>query len=107
MLRQWGCTVVAASSGAEAIERLALCDRVPDAIVCDHRLRGTETGVDAIAALRSEFNADIPALLITGDTSPERMQSIQSTGIPVLNKPLQDHVLIEALLGLVQQKVST
>jgi CheY-like chemotaxis protein len=100
VLRQWGCTVVTATSGAEAIERLSLCDRAPDAIVCDHRLRGTETGVDVIAAIRMEFNSEIPAVLITGDTSPQRIQSILSTGIPVLNKPLQDHVLMDALLRL-------
>jgi signal transduction histidine kinase/CheY-like chemotaxis protein len=100
VLRQWGCTVLTATSGTEAIERLSLCDRAPDAIVCDHRLRGTETGVDVIAAIRMEFNSEIPAVLITGDTSPQRIQSILSTGIPVLNKPLQDHVLMDALLRL-------
>ena len=103
VLRQWGCTVVTATSGAQAIEQLSLCDRAPDAIVCDHRLRGTETGVDVIAALRVEFNSDIPAVLITGDTSPQRIQSIVRTGIPVLNKPLQDHVLMDALLRLLNQ----
>jgi signal transduction histidine kinase len=106
LLRQWGCEVITAASGAEAIERLSQCARVPDAVVCDHRLRGAETGVDVISALRSEFNCDIPAMLITGDTSPERMQSILITGIPVLNKPLLDHVLRDALLGLVNQKLS-
>jgi signal transduction histidine kinase len=100
VLRQWGCTVITASSGAEAVERLSLSDRAPDVIVCDHRLRGTETGVDVIAALRVEFNLEIPALLITGDTSPQRIQSMAVTGISVLNKPLQDHVLKDALLLL-------
>jgi signal transduction histidine kinase len=103
VLRQWGCTVVSAASGAEAIERLSQCDRIPDAIVCDHRLRGTETGIDVIAAIRIEFNSDIPAVLVTGDTSPQRIQSILITGIPVLNKPLQDHVLMDALLRLLNQ----
>jgi signal transduction histidine kinase len=103
LLRQWGCTVVGASSGREAIDRLSGIARVPDAIVCDHRLRGHETGVDVIAALRVEFNCDIPAVLITGDTSPQRIQSILSTGIPVMNKPLQDHVLMDALLRLINQ----
>lgn len=103
VLRQWGCTVVSATSGAEAIERLSQCERAPDAIVCDHRLRGTETGIDVIAAIRIEFNSDIPAVLVTGDTSPQRIQSILITGIPVLNKPLQDHVLMDALLRLLNQ----
>jgi signal transduction histidine kinase/CheY-like chemotaxis protein len=103
VLRQWGCTVVTAASGDEAIQRLSVCDRVPDAIVCDHRLRGTETGIDVIAAIRIEFNNDIPAVLVTGDTSPQRIQSMATTGIPVLNKPLQDHVLMDALLRLLNR----
>jgi CheY-like chemotaxis protein len=100
LLRQWGCVVVTAESGADAIKRLSQCDRAPDAIVCDHRLRDSETGVDVIAALRMEFNCDIPAILITGDTSPRRIQAIQATGIPVLHKPLQSQVLMDALLVL-------
>jgi CheY-like chemotaxis protein len=95
--------VVTAASGDEAIQRLSVCDRVPDAIVCDHRLRGTETGIDVIAAIRIEFNNDIPAVLVTGDTSPQRIQSMATTGIPVLNKPLQDHVLMDALLRLLNR----
>ena len=103
VLRRWGCLVVTATSGQEAVAQLSLSDRVPDVIVCDHRLQGTETGIDVIAAIRSEFNSDIPAVLITGDTSPQRIQSILTTGIPVLNKPLQDHVLMDALLRLLNQ----
>ncbi|MEJ0008946.1 MAG: hypothetical protein WDM77_21925 [Steroidobacteraceae bacterium] len=33
-------------------------------------LREHETGVDVIEALRSEFNEDIPGMLITGDNRP-------------------------------------
>ena len=89
--------MVSGASGAEAIERLSLCERIPDAIVCDHRLRGTETGIDVIAAIRIAFNSENPAVLITGNASPQRIQSMATTGIPVLNKPLQDHVLMDAL----------
>jgi signal transduction histidine kinase len=101
LLEQWGCTVVTAASGAEMVAALGACARVPDAIVCDHRLRGEETGVDAIATLRNEFNSDIPAVLITGDTAQDRIQAIQATGLPILHKPLPDHVLKAALLRLV------
>ena len=105
LLEQFGCTVVTANSGAEAMERLAACPRVPDAIVCDHRLRGTETGVDVIAALRAEFNSDIPALLVTGDTSPQRIKALVSTRLPILHKPFQDRVLIDTLAHLIERAV--
>jgi CheY-like chemotaxis protein len=101
ILTQWGCDVLAANSGAEALEKLATSPRVPDAIICDHRLQNEETGVDVIAALRDEFNLEIPAVLITGDTSPEQIRIITSAALPVLHKPLQSDVLKEMLVKLI------
>ncbi len=106
LLEHWGYQVVAAASGAELIALLAESDCVPDAIVCDHRLRGDETGIDVIFALRNEFNCDIPALLVTGDTSPERIKAIEATGLPVLHKPIQDYALQLALSALLNQSLT-
>jgi hypothetical protein len=66
---------------------------VPDAIISNYRLRDDETGLDVIAKVRREFNVDIPALLITGDTSPDRINSVADADLTVLYKPIQDHVL--------------
>jgi signal transduction histidine kinase/CheY-like chemotaxis protein len=97
LLEQWECTVVAAVSGRSAMEKLSTSPRAPDAIVCDYRLRGGENGMHVIDALRAEFNGDIPALLITGDTGPEHLREIQASGLSVLHKPVQDKALREAL----------
>jgi two-component system, sensor histidine kinase len=97
LLEQWECKVVTAVSGASVIEQLSTSPRAPDAIVCDYRLRGGEDGLAVIDSLRSEFNEDIPALLITGDTGPERLREIQASGLSVLHKPVHDQVLREAL----------
>jgi signal transduction histidine kinase/CheY-like chemotaxis protein len=104
LLEQWQCQVIAARSGRKAIEQLGASPRAPDAIVCDFRLGGGESGLAAIEALRSEFNEDIPALLITGDTGPERLREIEASGLSVLHKPVQEDVLRDALgrlLGVV------
>ena len=100
VLRQWGCEVTVAGSGDEAVALVATSQRVPDVIVCDHRLRDNEYGLEAIDKLRSEFCQDIPALLVTGDTGPDRMVEIKASGIPVLHKPLQPETLRQALLQL-------
>lgn len=97
VLEQWGCTVVAAGSGDEAVALLSLSPRRPDVIVCDYRLREGETGLEAIEKLQAEFCADIPALLVTGDTAPDRIQEIRDSGTPVLHKPLRHGALREAL----------
>jgi CheY-like chemotaxis protein len=97
LLEQWGCEVVTADGGEMARARLCESRRAPDLLICDYRLRGSETGVDVIESLRNEFNADIPAILLTGDTAPERIQKIGSTGLPVLHKPLHEEQLGEAI----------
>jgi CheY-like chemotaxis protein len=101
LLRRWGCEVAVAESGAEALRLASEATRVPDAILCDYRLARHETGVEVIATLRSEFNADIPALLVTGDTAPAQIQRVQASGLPVLHKPLQEHEVRAALGALV------
>jgi len=100
LLEQWGCRVIAAKSVAEAIESLIDCERSPDAILCDYRLQDEENGIDAIECVRNEFNRDIPALLITGDTAPELLYDTLSSGLPVLYKPLQTDELRDALIDL-------
>jgi CheY-like chemotaxis protein/anti-sigma regulatory factor (Ser/Thr protein kinase) len=97
LLEQWECTVVTAVSGSKAMEQLSASPRAPDAIVCDYRLGSGENGLAVIDALRSEFNEDIPALLVTGDTGPERLREIEASGLSVLHKPLQEQTLREAL----------
>ena len=97
LLEQWDCSVVTAVSGRTAMEQLSASPRAPDAIVCDYRLGGGESGLKVIDALRSEFNEDIPALLVTGDTGPDRLREIEASGLSVLHKPVEDRVLRDAL----------
>jgi CheY-like chemotaxis protein len=88
LLSRWHCHVVAAGSGAEMLTNVAGLERLPDLIVSDYRLRGEETGIQVVARLREEFNADIPALIITGDTGPDRLREAQASGLHILHKPL-------------------
>jgi CheY-like chemotaxis protein len=106
LLEGWGCTVVAATSGHALISQLANSQRPPDAMVCDFQLEGHETGVDVISTVRDEFNQDIAALIVTGDTTPDQLSSIANTGLKILHKPLQAHLLKEALCELTHQAVA-
>jgi signal transduction histidine kinase/ActR/RegA family two-component response regulator len=100
LLKQWNCTVIAATSGREALRQLAGVTRPPDVVICDYRLRENEDGVGVVAALRNEFNADIPALLITGDTDPAQIRAIAASGLAVLHKPLREEELNAAICAL-------
>ena len=73
LLTSWGHEVVAAGSGEEVLARLVTYPLRPDLIICDYRLRANENGIAVIERLRSEYNEPIPALLMTGDTAPDRL----------------------------------
>ncbi len=97
ILEQWQCAVLTATSGAAALEQLAASGRIPDALICDFRLRDHETGIDVIESLRAEFNADIPAIIASGDSAPARMREAEANGLRVLHKPFNEHSLRLAL----------
>jgi signal transduction histidine kinase/CheY-like chemotaxis protein len=88
LLRRWKCDVLTAGSGAEMMSKLVAVQRLPDLIVSDYRLRDNENGIQVVETLRSEFNVDIPALLVTGDTGPDRLRDAEASGLPILHKPL-------------------
>lgn len=88
VLRKWQCEVTVAGSLVELQACFRSSDRVPDLIISDYRLRGNENGIQVISAIRQEFNVDIPAVLITGDTGPDRLREAQASGLPLLHKPL-------------------
>ncbi|WP_136416935.1 AAA family ATPase [Herbaspirillum sp. ST 5-3] len=103
LLEQWGCTVVTALSGREALASLSLSMRAPDVLICDYRLRLSENGLDVIRMLQSEFNLDIPVLIITGTITPARMKEITLSGVPVLHKPVNAASLRKSLLQIVER----
>ena len=59
-----------------------------DFILSDFRLE-RKNGVDFIQAIREEFNLDIPALILTADTSPKHLLVFKELGIQVLFKPVE------------------
>jgi CheY-like chemotaxis protein/anti-sigma regulatory factor (Ser/Thr protein kinase) len=89
MLGEWGLEVASADSGAMILGKLASVERRPDLILCDYRLRNGESGIEVIREIRDEFNAEIPAALITGDTGPERLKEARASGLPLLHKPVK------------------
>lgn len=86
LLQSWGCHVVTAKSGSEALANLG--SKSPDLIISDFHLTDGRTGVEAIALLRSTFSKQIPALLISGDISPARLQEANDCGHHLLHKPV-------------------
>jgi signal transduction histidine kinase len=102
VLQGWGCETILAASENEALEKLQDSE-APHAIISDYRLRDGKNGAQAIAILRSKFGYAIPAMIVTGDTDPERLREAQASGVALMHKPLQPAKL-RAYLRTVQRR---
>jgi CheY-like chemotaxis protein len=88
MLEMWGCNVLCVAGGAEAVAALREHLRDPDLVVCDYRLGGKETGLDAIDAVRAAAGRDIPAIILTGDVGAVDPDHIRLRGLALAYKPI-------------------
>lgn len=87
LLRQWGCQVECASSGAGALARLGAPGARFDVLLCDLQLAGEEDGMDVIDAARG-LQPDALAVLVSGATGPEVLQRLRQRGVTLLTKPV-------------------
>jgi CheY-like chemotaxis protein len=104
LLGKWRCEVITAGSCAEMLGKLVSIHRMPDLIVADYRLQGDENGIDVVARLREEFNSQVPALLITGDTGMEQLREAEESGLHVLHKPLNPSRLRALIANLRRER---
>jgi hypothetical protein len=65
-------------------------------MIVDYQLE-RESGLDAIAYLYTVFAFNVPAIVVTGDTQPERLREASVIGYPLLYKPLAPMRLRAAL----------
>ncbi|MFY7854729.1 MAG: ATP-binding protein [Rubrivivax sp.] len=89
LLSRWGHPVLMAADDTRLLQAWRDAGRPPvQAIVCDLRLAAHRSGLQAVAALRSAWRRDVPALVITGDIAPDRMAPLAASGLPWLAKPV-------------------
>ena len=100
LLRPLHVDVLTAGTIAEAVELAGEARDRLDLILSDWRLRGQENGVEAVRAVRAVAGEATPAMLITGDTSPELLKLAHESGLVILHKPLQPRVLVRLVKHL-------
>jgi len=98
LLGGWGCEVMTASSGREALRQLRQDLDIPDILLVDYHL-DEGNGLTAITDIRWKYGLDIPAVLITADRSQEVRDAAMNSSVRVLHKPLKP----AALRALVSQ----
>ena len=88
LLTEWGCKVQELISVNDVKQKLSPAEK-PDMILADYRLLNHETGVDVIHAIYSYYSDNkIPAVIITGDTAPDRIKEAKQSGFQLLHKPV-------------------
>lgn len=92
LLSSWEVDVQCVESGEQA---LAVLDNgfVPQAILCDQRLRAGESGFDVLRALLTRCPAASGAM-ISGEFDSPELKRAENEGYLVLHKPLEPEVLL-------------
>jgi signal transduction histidine kinase/ActR/RegA family two-component response regulator len=96
LLTRWGLTVKTAWNLEQAL-LVVSSGFVPDLAICDYRLRESLTGVDVLRQINNLMGQNIPALLITGDTAPERLKDAHISGYTLMHKPVNPAKLRNAI----------
>jgi len=99
MLKSAHKNVVAAPAVDRQSHTMMACFPVqkPDVIIADYRLAENKTGVQAIDSLCDHYGCNIPAILLTGDTAPKRLQEIVQSGFLLVHKPIDGQELLQKI----------
>lgn len=98
LLRRLGCDVASAATIADA--RAQARTFYPRIVLADYRLGDDSNGIDAISQLRFD-DPGLLALLVSGDTAPDRLREASASGLELLHKPVSLDQLKRALSALV------
>lgn len=77
--------------------QLEKAGRPLDIVISDFRLRNNEDGIKLVKEVRALLGRKLSALLVTGDTAPERVRQAQQSGLRALYKPVKIHDLVEEI----------
>jgi CheY-like chemotaxis protein/anti-sigma regulatory factor (Ser/Thr protein kinase) len=105
LLQGWGCCVLLADGKDQALTLLRGAPEQPHVILADYHL-DDGTGVEAVAAIRTQIHADVPAVIISADTSVEVQRDIRHRGLLHLRKPLKAGALRSILMQLVLRRAA-
>lgn len=90
MLSAWQCNVIHSASAQSAIDQLKRKNTRPlDIVISDYQLADNKNGIDAIKAIQEYSGTDIAAILMTGDTTSEKLNLLAESGVSVMHKPIK------------------
>jgi two-component system, sensor histidine kinase len=96
LLQSWGCHCITAATAEEVLAELQ--GMQVDFIIADLRLGDQRSGIEAVRILRDSLQANVAAVILSGDTASERIREVTSAGLAMLHKPLKA-IRLRALLN--------
>lgn len=100
LLELEGFEISVASCTREAVDGAGR--RAPDLVVVDYHLRGSDTGIDVVSALRDFLRTPVPALFLTGDTGKSALAHTKVEHSHLLSKPAR----ADELLAVIHQMLA-
>lgn len=85
LLEELGCRVTLVEGTKQAIA--ATEGKKPDIMLVDFRLRDGDNGLATVRAVRERYPG-LPAIIISGDTAPDRIREAKAAGLELLHKPV-------------------
>ncbi|WP_254065414.1 CheR family methyltransferase [Acidisoma sp. L85] len=102
VLREQGHHPTTASDGVFALDLVTRQLSKPDLLISDYNLPGGMNGLEVIRRLRDVIGREIPAIVLTGDTSSETSNSVASQRSVQLNKPVRTDELTKVIQHLLR-----
>jgi protein-histidine pros-kinase len=96
LLEAEGFTVAGAASATEANALIRDLDDVPTLLISDFHLLDGSTGVEAVSTIREFFGVEIPAFIVSGDTSKVVKDARLLENCTLMSKPINTNRLLSA-----------
>jgi protein-histidine pros-kinase len=96
LLEAEGYRVATAASAPEANAIIKHLDTVPSLLISDFHLLDGSTGVEAVMGIREFYGENIPAFIVSGDTSKVVKEARPVDNCTIMNKPVNTARLLAA-----------
>ena len=100
LLRTDGYDVHGATSGSEAL-RMVSEGMEPDILIVDFNLDQNMNGAEVAEQIRKVLHYTPPVIMLTGDLNNAEFPAITEVPVWLMRKPMNPHLLLAALPGLV------
>jgi PAS domain S-box-containing protein len=96
LLEAEGYRVATAKSAPEANAIIEHLDTVPSLLISDFHLLDGSTGVEAVVGIRDHYGVNIPAFIVSGDTSKVVKEARPVDNCTLMSKPVNTSRLLAA-----------